>query len=124
MVFRTSLGLILAASFLGAGQGGTALSGRISDGTAPVINAIVTISNREFLKSVTSDGSGFFALESIPPGRYDFRTTAPGFAIFESSVVVHPDDSRKNWMEIKKLVPADQQVISVADFYPRKQARN
>jgi len=124
MPFRTVIGLFAAVFMLGASQAGTPFRGRVSDGASPVAGAIVTISNKGFVKSVTTDDDGRFMFESIPPGRYDFRTSAAGYAVHESSVVVHSDDSRRNWVEVKGLLPADQQTVSLVDLALRKQARN
>jgi len=123
MIFQTLVGLILAGSVLNASQAGTALSGRVSDGSVPVAGAIVTISSRGFVKSVTTDANGKFVFEAILPGRYDFRTSAPGYAVFESSVNVHSDDSsQRNWIDVKNLIPADRQTVSVGDLATRKEA--
>lgn len=46
---------------------GTALIGRISDGDTPESGAIVTISNRGFVKSTTTDGNGQYMLALTSP---------------------------------------------------------
>ena len=124
--FASRLGLIfvLGVPLLSASQAGGTLSGRVSDGSAPVAGAIVTVSSPGFLKSVTTDDSGRFSLESVPPGRYEFRTTAHGYAVFECPAIVHSDDSHRNWIEVKTLIPADRQTVSILDLAARKQARN
>ena len=124
--FVSRLGLILAvaAPLLSAGQGGSALSGRVSDGSAPVAGAIVTVSNPGYLKSVTTDADGRFVLERVPPGRYEFRTSAHGYAVFERPVIVHSYDFHRNWIDVNNLIPAGQQTVSVLDLAVRKQARN
>ena len=124
--FASRVGLILAVAvpLLSAGQAGSTLSGRVSDGSAPVAGAIVTVSNPGFLKSVTTDDSGRFSLEPVPPGRYEFRTSAHGYAVYECPVIVHSDGARRNWIEVKSLIPAGQQTVSVLDLAARKQARN
>jgi carboxypeptidase family protein len=123
MLLRTVLGGILAVSGLSASQEGAGFFGRVSEGTVPVAGAIVTISNRGFVKSVTTNGNGRFALEPIPAGQYDLRTSVSGYAVFECSVIVHSDDSHRNWIDVKGLLPADQQTVSVVDLAARKQAR-
>jgi carboxypeptidase family protein len=100
MLLRTVLGGILAVSGLSASQEGAGFFGRVSEGTVPVAGAIVTISNRGFVKSVTTNGNGRFALEPIPAGRYDLRTSVSGYAVFECSVIVHSDDSHRNWIDV------------------------
>ena len=121
---RVGLILAVAVPLLSAGQAGSAFSGRVSDGYAPVAGAIVTVSSPGFLKSVTTDDSGRFSLDSVPPGRYDFRTSAHGYAVFECPVIVHSDESHRNWIDVKNLIRADQQTVSVLDLVARKQARN
>jgi hypothetical protein len=123
-LFASGLGLILslALPLLGASKAGSALSGRVSDGSAPVAGAIVTVSNPGFLKGVTTDDKGRFVLEPVPPGRYEFRTSAHGYAVFECPVIIHSDGL--NWIDVKKLIPADRQTVSVLDLAARKQARN
>jgi len=114
----------VALPLLSASQAGSALSGRVADGSAPVAGAIVTISSPGFLKSVTTDADGRFVLEPVPPGRYEFRTSARGYAVFERSVMVHCDDFRRNWIDVRNLIPAGRQTVNVLDLAAGKQARN
>jgi uncharacterized membrane protein len=107
-----------------AGQDNSALSGQVSEHGAPVGGAIVTISNRGFIKSATTDAEGKFALEPVPAGRYDFRVSAHGYAVFERPVTVHAENPQRNWMDVKDLIPADHQSVSVAELASRKLARN
>jgi hypothetical protein len=123
MVARTVLGVLLALGLSRASQDRTALFGQVSQDASPVAGAIVTLSNRGFVKSVTTDASGRFVLEAVPPGRYDFRTSAHGYAVFERPVILH-SDARRNWIDVKGLLPADQQTVSVGDLAARKLARN
>jgi hypothetical protein len=123
MLIRTVFGAVLALCALQAGQDSSALFGQVSQDGSPVAGAIVTVSNRGFVKSVTSDASGRFAFEAVPPGRYDFRTSVSGYAVFECPIIVHPDVHR-NWIDVKELVPSDKQVVSVRELAARKLARN
>jgi hypothetical protein len=123
MLVRTVLGVLLALSLSRASQDTTALFGHVSRDAFPVAGAIVTLSNRGFVKSATTDASGRFVLEAVPPGRYDFRTSAHGYAVFECSIIVH-SHARRNWIDVKGLLPADQQTVSVSDLAARKLARN
>jgi hypothetical protein len=120
MLVQSVFGSILAVSVLNA-EPQTALYGRVSEGAAPVAGAIVTLSNRGFLKSVTTGDDGRFVVEPVPSGRYDFRTTVAGYAIVERSVIVRADEPHQNWVDVKDLVPADQQTVGVLDLVARKQ---
>ena len=83
----------------------------------------MTLSTATFVQSVVAGEDGRFAMEDVPPGRYDFRITAPGYAVFEAPVVVRSGDAQKNWMEIKNLLPATQQTVSVSDLAGKSQTR-
>jgi Carboxypeptidase regulatory-like domain len=116
MLIQTALSAILAMSISGVRPPGPALVGSISGGSAAVAGAIVTISNRGFVQSTTTDENGRFLLQPVPPGRYDFRTSAQGYAVFECPVVVHGGDSHRNRISVTALVPVNQQTVSVTDL--------
>ena len=122
MLVRVVVGLIFAA-WAWAGQDGRVLVGQVSDHGNPVAGAIVTVSNRGFLKSVTTDAEGKFVLQAVPAGRYDLRISAHGYAVNERTVILH-SDARLNSIEVNDLVPFDQQTVSVAELATRKLARN
>ena len=105
---------ILAMSISGGNPTGTALPGRISDGSTPVSGAIVTISSRGFVQSTTTDENGRFLFEPVPSGRYAFRISAGGYAVHEYSIVVRDGDPGRNRINVTSLVPADEQTVSVA----------
>jgi len=115
MLFQTFLSAVLAMSVSGVRPSENAVIGRVSDGTTPISGAIVTISNRTFVKSTTTDENGRFVLEALPSGRYDFRTSAQGYAVFECPVVIHVDSNR-NRINVTALVSVDQQTVSVTDL--------
>jgi hypothetical protein len=121
MLIQTVLSAILAASLPGVNPGGTSLLGRVSDGATPIAGAIVTISSRDFVKSTITDENGRFTLQPVPAGRYDFRTSAQRYAVFESHVIVHGGDSHRNWIRVTDLIPVDQQTVSVADLIRHQQ---
>jgi len=118
-MLRTFLSVFVLATALVASQVGTSFRGKVSAGRFPVPGAIVTISNHDFVKSVTTDSGGRFKFESVPPGRYDFRTSVPGYAVHESSVIVHSYDLRRNSISVNERVPADRQTVSVNDLTGR-----
>ena len=123
MWIRAALGIGLGLCLLQAGQDNGTVSGEVSDHGTAISGAIVTISNGRFVRSVTTDSGGRFTVETVPPGHYDFRTTAPGYAVFERTVVLRSGDGHRNWIEVKNLLPADQQTVPVAELAPRL-ARN
>jgi len=123
MLVQTILGVMLALN-LHTLENRTSLSGQVSEHGAPLAGAIVTISNRGFVRSVTADAEGRFAFEAVPAGRYDFRTSAHGYAVFERTVILHSDNAHRNWIDVKDLNPVDQQSISVTDLATRNLARN
>jgi hypothetical protein len=119
MLIQIFLSAILAMSVFGASPRGALLTGQVLDGGTPVAGAVVTISNRDFVKSGTTDGEGRFLVEPVPPGRYNYRISAHGFAVMERSIVIHGHDSHRNWIGVTELIPADQQTVSVVDLARR-----
>jgi len=120
MFIQTLLTAVLTMSISGVGPPETALLGRISAGSTPVSGAIVTVSSGDFVKSTTTDEDGRFVLESLPAGKYAFRTTAQGYAVFECPLVVRGGDSHRNRINVTALLPVDQQSISVAELRRRQ----
>jgi hypothetical protein len=119
MLIQIFLSAILAMSVFGASPRGALLTGQVLDGGTPVAGAVVTISNRDFVKSGTTDGEGRFLVEPVPPGRYNCRISAHGFAVMERSIVIHGHDSHRNWIGVTEFIPADQQTVSVVDLARR-----
>jgi hypothetical protein len=120
MLIRIVLSAILSVSVFGASPRGTVVTGQVSDGAVPVAGAIVTISNRDFVKSVTTDGNGRFVLETVPSGRYDCRISAHSYAVVERPVIVHGGGLHRNSINVTELVPLDQQTVSVVDLLRRQ----
>jgi outer membrane cobalamin receptor len=64
-------------------------NGTILDPTgAAVAAARVELSAPGFSRSVSTNESGGFAIEGIPPGTYSLQVAAPGFALYSASVEV------------------------------------
>ncbi len=66
------------------------LNGTITDeGGRAVVQAKVTLRSLDTNQTFTavSTGSGFYALASLPPGRYELTVTAPGFGKYTGSGV-------------------------------------
>ena len=124
MYIGTFLGVLVAVCTLSASEVDRAFGGRVANGTTPVAEAIVTLSNQETVMSVATDRDGRFALQGVPAGRYDLRVSAGGFAVLERPVVVHAHEAHRNRVEINGLIPADRQTISVGELMAHKDARN
>ena len=115
---RTALIMLAALPLLAAGQSNANFSGRVFDaqGTKQIANAIVTLTTPAgYISSVTTDKTGEFSFNTLPAGEYDFRVTAHGFAIFERQITVSIDGGVRQ-LDIRMLVPADKQTVSVADL--------
>src|SRR5215469_10888282 len=119
MLLRLFLAALLVLC-MEASQVETALLGQVSAHGTPIAGAIITISNRTFLKSVTTDDEGRFMLQPVPPGRYTLRTSAHGYAVSEQIVVVRPDNPHETLVAVKDLILADQQSISLFDLGRRR----
>lgn len=104
-------------------QAATELRGRISDHGTPIAGAIVTISNQGFLKSVKSDEEGRFTFDAVPRGQYDFRMTARGYAVIERPVTVRLGYIHRNRIDVKHLIAADEQTVSIDALPNRTQLR-
>jgi uncharacterized surface anchored protein len=116
MFIQILLTAVLTMSISGVSPSGNALPGRISDGSTPVSGAIVTLTSGDFVKSTTTDEEGRFVFESVPPGKYGFRTAAQGYALYECPLVVRGGDSRRNRINVTALLRADRQTVSVAEL--------
>lgn len=114
---------LLALSISGVNPTGTTLVGRVSDGSIPVSGAIITISERGLVESTSTDEDGRFQFKAVPSGRYAFRISAQGYALYECPVVVRDGDLHRNRLNITALIPADQQTVSV-DELRRRQSSN
>ena len=104
---------LLAAEAVSGG-----FSGRVFDGEGSKLipNAIVTVTTPAgYVASVETNKAGAFSFNSLPSGEYDFRVTAHGFAIYERKVTVSQDAGVRE-LDIRMLVPANRQTVSVAEL--------
>jgi len=100
-------------------------SGRVFDveGTRQIASAIVTVTTPAgYVASVETNKAGQFSFTALPAGEYDFRVTAHGYAIYERRITVSGDAGVRE-LDIRMLVPADKQTISVADLMKRDVTR-
>ena len=118
--FALSLGtfatvILFCAIALGQGQGNSAIRGSIKDPQGSVVaGATVTLINPEtnFTRTTTSNDSGQYAFETIPPGVYNVEVEAKGFkkAVYtQVSALVSKPTERDVAMEIGEMT----QTVSV-----------
>jgi hypothetical protein len=115
---KTAFIMLAALPLLAAGAGHLGLRGRILDGqgTQELPKAIVTVSTPSgYVSSVVTNQAGEFSFASLPGGEYDFRVTAHGYAIYEREVTVSATGGVRE-LDIRMLVPADKQTISVGEL--------
>ncbi len=90
-VFLYVVAVVLSSSHLEAQNPQGTLAGIVLDQTgAGVAAAHVTVGQRQtsFERQTTSNQNGQFEIQSLPPGRYKVRASAPGFADVEIEVDV------------------------------------
>src|ERR671912_2813823 len=118
--FPLSLGpfaflILFCATAMGQGQGSSAIRGSIKDPQGSVVaGATVTLINPEtnFTRTTTSNDSGQYAFETIPPGVYNVEVEAKGFkkAVYtQVSALVSKPTERDVAMEIGEMT----QTVSV-----------
>jgi hypothetical protein len=115
---KTVLILLAALPLLAADATDAKFSGRVvnGDGTRKITNAIVTVTTPAgYIASVETNNAGEFAFDALPVGEYDFRVTAHGYAIYERQVTVSTEAGVRA-LDIRMLVPADKQTVSVAEL--------
>ena len=98
----------LAIPFLGWTQNATncTISGTITDSTGAVVpGAAITITNvaTDLAHSVTSNGTGFYAQEALPPGDYSVAIKAEGFNS-ETINHVHLDPGQRRGIDVKLTI--------------------
>ena len=113
--------MLAALPLLAADASNGRFSGRVfeGEGTKLIANAIVTVSTPAgYVSSNVTNNAGAFSFQSLPAGEYDFRVTAHGFAIYERKVTVARDAGVRE-LDIRMLVPANKQTVSVAELQNR-----
>ena len=107
--------MLFCATALGQGQGSSAIRGSVKDPQGSVVaGATVTLINPEtnFSRTTTSNDSGQYAFETIPPGVYNVEVEAQGFkkAVYtQVSALVSKPTERDVLMEIGEMT----QTVSV-----------
>ena len=115
---RLAFFMLAALPLLAADAANDRFSGRVFDvqGTKKVADAIVTVTTPAgYVASVTTNKDGEFSFATLPGGEYDFRVTAHGYAIYERQLTIAVDGGVRQ-LDIRMLVPADRQTVSVADL--------
>jgi hypothetical protein len=115
---KLALIMLAAMPLLAADAVHARFAGRVfdGDGAKQIASAIITVSTPAgYVSSVTTNKAGEFSFASLPGGEYDFRVTAHGYAIYERQITVSGDAGVKE-LDIRMLVPANRQTVSVADL--------
>ncbi len=115
---KKTLIMLAALPLLAASAGSGHFSGRVFDveGAKQIPGAIVTVSTPSgYVSSVVTNKIGEFNFAALPAGEYDFRVTAHNFAIYERQITVAGNAGVKE-LDIRMLVPANKQTVSVADL--------
>ena len=109
-------GFLLFMFICGVSASAEGLSGRVSSASAPLKDAIVTVSRPDgFVKSVVSSERGSFSFANLPAAQYNLRISAPGYAVYETTVAVSSKLPR-TWIGVKELLPADRQTVSIQEL--------
>jgi hypothetical protein len=117
------VGLVLAVK-MRAETSGVTLFGQVSEHGAPVSGAVVTLGDGRFLQSVNTNSEGRYTFSAVPSGRYELRTSAHGYAVFERSVTIRSDKGHPVRVDVRDLLPSDQQTVSLNKLADRKLAQN
>jgi hypothetical protein len=110
--------MLAALPLLAADASNGHFSGRVYEGEGPksIAGAIVTVTTPAgYIASVETNKAGEFSFDTLLPGRYDFRVTAHGFAIYERQVTVSPE-AGVSQLDVRMLVPVNKQTVSVAQL--------
>jgi outer membrane cobalamin receptor len=87
------------------------LSGTILDPAGAVVTgARIEISGSGISRNISSNNSGAFSIEDIPPGAYSLRVTAKGFSVYTASIDV-PSETLKL---VLTVAPHSEDVIVTA----------
>lgn len=114
---KLALCILTALPLLAAGNT-PHLRGQVLDigGTHQVAHAIVTMTNANgYIASLETNQKGEFNFAALPEGEYNFRVTAPGFAIYERDLTVS-SAALPQQLSVRMLVRKDHQTVSVADL--------
>ena len=107
------IGMVAAQSSTHIIGGAAVIHGNVTDPSGAVIpGAMVTISNAQLTRTVSTDESGQYSVAALPPGRYRVRVHFGGFAAFDRNnfVAVPGQETEVNaQMELKAM----RQAVSV-----------
>ncbi|PYX49682.1 MAG: hypothetical protein DMG79_08015, partial [Acidobacteria bacterium] len=116
-VLLTIATLLLFATACFAQELGTGLiSGEVSDPAGAVVrNAQVTAVQKStgLERKTTTNGAGFFAINSLAPGTYELRVVATGFADYVSPLQL--EVGQQSSFKVRLGVQTQQTVINIDD---------
>ncbi len=95
------------------------LRGQIFDelGGAIVHAKIVVTNSNGSAKTTSTNGDGAYALTSLPPGKYTFRATAPGFAEYQNDAVLI-SASHTTELKVTLKVTIEESKVTIATETP------
>lgn len=101
------LGLLLAGQSALAQETGS-IQGKVTDTSgAPVLGAVVTVTDAATSRTTATDGQGAFRISSLPAGNYNVKISANGLADWTASnVPASPDSESKPLLAVMRIAPA------------------
>jgi hypothetical protein len=105
----------LPVAFQAQTQG--SLRGRVLDPSGAAIPkaAITVTGSNQSVRAVESDNTGSYTVLGIPPGEYAVRVSAPGFGIYEQTVVVDAPGASASTLDVHLVIASEQQRVTVSD---------
>jgi len=80
---------------------------------AVVVNASVSLNSGQHAFNATPLKAGQYILTGIPPGHYDLRVTAPGFADYQlNGVAILP--GVENHLRVSLMLPVEHQNVTIS----------
>ena len=108
-VFRelAVLGFVLAAQCALAQETGS-IQGKVTDTSgAPILGAVVTVTNAGTSRTTATDGQGAFRISSLPPGNYSVKISANGLADWSApNVPASSEPESKPLLAVMRVAPA------------------
>lgn len=100
-------GFVLAAQCALAQETGS-IQGKVTDTSgAPILGAVVTVTEAGTSRTTATDGQGAFRISSLPPGNYNVKISANGLADWSASnVPASSEPESKPLLAVMRVAPA------------------